>query len=305
MIPLVAAGVTALGIFLVLWSLGRRNTEFNSLDARLKIYEAIADEREIELRTTSFVDRIVVPTINRLSIYLAARTPERQRQALRERLELAGRPFGLAPEHFLAVRIAAAIAAFVVGLLLGLLLRNVMIEVLGAAAGAGFGYYFPILWLNQKVGGRRKDIERGLPDCLDLLTISVEAGLGFDQAVQRVVDKFHNTLSNELAQVQLETQLGRPRLEALDAMGRRAGVADLHNFVQAIIQSEQMGVGIGRILRIQADEIRRRRRQRAQEKAAQATLKMLLPMVGCIFPTLWIVLLGPAILILMHANGSG
>jgi tight adherence protein C len=94
--------------------------------------------------------------------------------------------------------------------------------------------------------------------------------------------------------------LGRPRLEALDEMGRASGVEDLHNFMQAVIQSEQFGTGIGKILRIQADEMRRKRRQRAQEKGAQATLKMMLPMVGCIFPTLWIVLLGPAVLILMR-----
>ena len=101
-----------------------------------------------------------------------------------------------------------------------------------------------------------------------------------------------------------EVRLGRPRLEALDDMGRRTGVEDLHNFVQAVIQSEQMGVGVARILRLQSDEMRRKRRQRAQEKAAQASLKMMLPMVGCIFPTLWIILLGPAILIILKAKGS-
>jgi tight adherence protein C len=133
----------------------------------------------------------------------------------------------------------------------------------------------------------------------------VEAGLSFDAAMARVTEKFKNALSNEFAVVLQETRLGRPRLEALDDMGRRCGVEDLHNFVQAVIQSEQMGVGIAKILRLQSDEIRRKRRQRAQEKAAQASLKMLLPMVGCIFPTLWIVLLGPAVLILIKAMRGG
>jgi tight adherence protein C len=131
----------------------------------------------------------------------------------------------------------------------------------------------------------------------------VEAGLGFDAAVTRVVEKFHNELSEELASVLQEARLGRPRLEALDAMGRRTGVEEIHNFTQAVIQSESMGVGIAKILRLQSDELRRRRRQKAQEKAAQASLKMMLPMVGCIFPTLWIILLGPSILILMKARG--
>ena len=107
---------------------------------------------------------------------------------------------------------------------------------------------------------------------------------------------------NEFAVVIRETQLGRPRLEALEDMGKRCGVVDLNNFVQSIIQSEQMGVGIAKILRIQSQELRRKRRQRAQETAAQATLKMMLPMVGCIFPTIWIILLGPAVLVIIKAR---
>jgi tight adherence protein C len=156
-----------------------------------------------------------------------------------------------------------------------------------------------VLWLKQKVDARRNDIQKGLPDAMDLLVIAVDAGLGFDAALARVTDKYKNALSDEFAKVLREVSLGRPRLEAMDEMGRASGVEDLHNFIQAIIQSEQFGTGIGKILRIQADEMRRKRRQRAQEKAAQATLKMMLPMVGCIFPTLWIVLLGPAALILL------
>ena len=167
------------------------------------------------------------------------------------------------------------------------------------------GLYGPIYWLRTKVEQRRTQIQKGLPDAMDLLTIAVEAGLGFDAAMARVTDKFKNALSDEFAQVLQETRLGRPRLEALDDMGRRTGVEDLHNFVQAVIQSEQMGVGVAKILRLQSDEMRRKRRQRAQEKAAQASLKMMLPMVGCIFPTIWIVLIGPAILIVMKAQAGG
>ena len=159
-----------------------------------------------------------------------------------------------------------------------------------------------MLWLNQRVQGRRGVIQRALPDAMDLLTICVEAGLGFDPAMARLADKFKNALADEFAQVLQETRLGRPRLEALDDMGRRCGVEDLHNFVQAVIQSEQMGVGVAKIMRLQSEEMRRKRRQRASEKAAQATLKMMLPMVGCIFPTLWIILLGPAILIFVNKH---
>jgi tight adherence protein C len=184
-------------------------------------------------------------------------------------------------------------------LLLGLLLANPVYLAVSVALGAALGFYLPVLWLKQKVDKRRSEIQKGLPDAMDLLVIAVDAGLGFDAALARVTDKYKNALSDEFAKVLREVSLGRPRLEAMDEMGRSSGVEDLHNFIQAIIQSEQFGTGIGKILRIQADEMRRKRRQRAQEKAAQATLKMMLPMVGCIFPTLWIVLLGPAALILM------
>src|SRR5437660_1088140 len=143
-------------------------------------------------------------------------------------------------------------------------------------------------------------VQQRLSDALDLLVICVDAGLGFDASLARVTDKYRNALSDLLSKALREVSLGRPRLEALDEMGRNSGVEDLHNFMQAVIQSEQFGTGIGKILRIQADEMRRKRRQRAQERGAQATLKMMLPMVGCIFPTLWIVLLGPAVLILMR-----
>src|SRR5213592_4050440 len=198
--------------------------------------------------------------------------------------------------------VAAAIFA-ALGLLVGLLLGNPVYLVISLAVGAILGYYAPVAWLKQKVDGRRAEIQKNLPDALDLLVICVDAGLGFDAALARVTDKYKNALSELLAKALREVSLGRPRLEALDEMGRNSGVEDLHNFIQAVIQSEQFGTGIGKILRIQADEMRRKRRQRAQERGAQATLKMMLPMVGCIFPTLWIVLLGPAVLILMQPRG--
>ena len=171
-----------------------------------------------------------------------------------------------------------------------------------AAAGLGFvgGRFLPDVLLNNRIKGRQTELRLALPNALDLLTISVEAGLGFDAAIGRLVEKFKNALSDEFAQVLNEIRLGRPRLEALDDMGRRSGVEELHTFIQALIQSEQLGVGIAKVLRIQSEEMRRRRRQRAEEKAAQAPLKMLFPMIGCIFPTLFIVLMGPAVIIIIH-----
>ena len=296
----------ALGVLLIFVGLARtpsRNTA-EMVQQRLSRYGGggVAEKpltlEEVELQRP-FSERFLRPAIERLGSIMSRSTPQKARQNLMNRLDLAGRPGNLTPEDFAAVRIVAAAVMAAVGLLIGLLLGNAVYLVVALAVGAILGFYLPVLWLKQKVDARRAQIQKGLPDAMDLLVIAVDAGLGFDAALARVTDKYKNALSDEFAKVLREVSLGRPRLEAMDEMGRSSGVEDLHNFIQAIIQSEQFGTGIGKILRIQADEMRRKRRQRAQEKAAQATLKMMLPMVGCIFPTLWIVLLGPAALILM------
>lgn len=297
------AGFGVLMIFIGLARTPSRNTA-EMVQQRLTAYggggtaERALTLEEVELQRP-FSERFLRPSIERLGSLLSRSTPQKSRQNLMNRLDLAGRPGNLTPEDFAAVRIVSGAVMAAVGLGLGLLLANLVYLVIALVAGAVLGFYLPVLWLKQKVDARRNDIQRGLPDAMDLLVIAVDAGLGFDAALARVTDKYKNALSDEFAKVLREVSLGRPRLEAMDEMGRSSGVEDLHNFIQAIIQSEQFGTGIGKILRIQADEMRRKRRQRAQEKAAQATLKMMLPMVGCIFPTLWIVLLGPAALILL------
>ena len=295
-----AVGIGVLMIFIGLARTPSSNTAL-SVQQRLAAYggEKPLTIEEIELQRP-FSERVLRPAIERLGSMLSRSTPQKARQDLLNRLELAGRPGNLTPEDFVAVRLVAAAILAALGFLLGLLLANPVYLVIALAAGAILGYYLPVLWLRQKVDARRTEIQKGLPDALDLLVICVDAGLGFDAALARVTDKYHNALSDLLSKALREVSLGRPRLEALDEMGRNSGVEDLHNFIQAVIQSEQFGTGIGKILRIQADEMRRKRRQRAQERGAQATLKMMLPMVGCIFPTLWIVLLGPAVLILMQ-----
>jgi len=305
MIALLAL-LTALGIFIMFLGLARTPANVNTalmVQQRLQVYGAGGEARpltleEVELQRP-FTERFLRPALVRLGSIMSRSTPQKQRQDLQNKLDLAGRPGNLTPEDFGAIRIVAAAVLAAVGLLLGFLLQNTVYLVITLFLGAILGYFAPQLWLQQKVDARRTEIQKGLPDAMDLLVIAVDAGLGFDAALARVTDKYKNALSDEFAKVLREVNLGRPRLEAMDEMGRSSGVEDLHNFIQAVIQSEQFGTGIGKILRIQADEMRRKRRQRAQEKAAQATLKMMLRLVGCIFPTLWIVLLGPAALILL------
>src|SRR6266576_2250674 len=305
MTPLILALFAGLGVLMIFIGLARTPSTNTAamVQQRLSVYggEKPATLEEMELQRP-FSERFLRPAIERLGSLLSRSTPQKARQDLLNRLELAGRPGNLTPEDFAAVRLVAAAVMAALGLLVGLLLANPVYLVISLVAGTILGYYLPVIWLKQKVDGRRSEIQKGLPDALDLLVICVHAGLGFDAALARVTDKYKNALSELLSKALREVSLGRPRLDALDEMGRNSGVEDLHNFIQAVIQSEQFGSGIGKILRIQADEMRRRRRQRAQEKGAQATLKMMLPMVGCIFPTLWIVLLGPAVLILLRTR---
>ena len=303
-LALIAGG----GIFLVFWGMYATRGQAVSGDMVADRLAAFSGEKpltldEVELQKP-FEERFIRPAVERLGKYLADNTPEKQRQDLQNKLNLAGRPGNLSPADFQALRYGAAVVLFVVGLLLGLLFHSPVALAVSAAVGGILGFFGPPYWLNSQVGVRRKEIQLALPDVMDLLTIAVEAGLGFDAAVQRVTDKFDNALADEFKTVLQEVRLGRPRLDALDEMGRRCGVEDLHNFTQAVIQSEQMGVGLAKILRLQSEEMRRKRRQRAEELAAQASLKMMLPMVGCIFPTLWLILLGPAVLIILKVRGG-
>jgi tight adherence protein C len=167
------------------------------------------------------------------------------------------------------------------------------------------GYYFPSMWLNSKIKRRQQSIVRALPDALDLLVICVEAGLGFDMAMGKVYEKWDNELSIAFGRVLREIQLGKPRREALRDMSRRMDVPDVTAFIAAIIQADQLGVSMSKILRVQSDQMRVKRRQRAQEKAHQAPVKMMIPMVFLIFPAIWIVLLGPSVIILISTPALG
>jgi tight adherence protein C len=171
-----------------------------------------------------------------------------------------------------------------------------------AAGGLLIGFILPILWLRSKIRSRQTEIIKSLPDALDLLTIAVEAGMGFDGAMQKLGDKWDNELSKGFNKVVQEMRLGIPRRDALKNMDKTMQVPDVTTFVAAIIQAEQLGVSMAKVLRVQSIQMRIKRRQRAQEMANKAPIKMLFPMVFLIFPALFIILLGPAVLILMETN---
>lgn len=301
----------AAGVFLFFRGLATAPSE-DLLETRLAQFrDQNITLEEIELQQP-FSERFLRPALERLGAFLNARIGRDRIVSIQNKLALAGRPGNLTVNGFISVKLVLGLLTGVLAFLL-FSFANISFPfisglvgtiVLAGIVGIG-GYFFPDLWLRQKVQRRQKEIKLALPNALDLLTISVEAGLGFDAALLRVTEKYKNALSEEFTQVLNEVRLGRPRLEALDDMGRRVGVEELHSFIQALIQSEQLGVGIAKVLRIQSEEMRRKRRQRAEELAAQASLKMLFPMLLFIFPTIFIILMGPAVLIVLHSIGGG
>jgi tight adherence protein C len=229
-----------------------------------------------------------------------SRLPARTVVQLRQKLSQAGNPGSLSPAGFQAVRYSLAALLAIAGLALGVVFPLSLPDFLAAplfgAVFAAAGYMAPVLWIEQRISMRRREIQRSLAEATDLLTLVVESGMSLDEGLLSITERFHNALGDEIGKVLREIRLGRPRMAALEHMADTAGVSDLHHLVESIVQSDQMGVPIARLLRVQATEMRRRQRQGAQERAAQASSRMVFPMVGCIFPVLWIVLLGPAII---------
>ena len=272
------------------------------VEQRLRVYEAgpvLPTLEQLELQQP-FMERVFWPVVRRIGRLVEQTMPERARQQVQTSLQLAGRPGGFSTSDFIAVRYVAASVLCLVGVLLGVAIHSLVFLALFAAIGAVIGLYGPMFWLRFMVNRRRDAIQLDLPDVIDVLVVCVEAGLTFEAAMERVVEKFDHALADEMGRVLQEIRIGRPRLEALNDLGVRTGVDDLNNFVQAIIQSEQLGAGVARILRMQSDDVRQKRLLIAQERGARASLKMLVPMIGCIFPTLWVILLGPAALLALH-----
>jgi tight adherence protein C len=308
-LALVVGLVLVVGILVALVVIGRRRPrDVSPLEARLAEYSDRSTPvtlEEIEL-SASFTERIIYPAIDWLSEFVAQFTPARTLENTKHKLELAENPANLSPANFLAVRF---VVMFVLGgLILGLMViaklptgRRILFTVVGTA----LGFYLPVLWLGSKIQRRQKEAVKQLPDTLDLLMICVEAGLGFDQGVQRVVEKSDNELSRAFSRYLHEVRLGRPRREALQSMAQRLEVPDVTTFIAAIIQASDLGVSISKILRVQAEQMRVRRRQRAEQEAHRAPIKMLFPMAFLIFPSIFIVLLGPAVLLLLESGVIG
>jgi tight adherence protein C len=292
------------GIVLVVFGM-MRPAQTDAIGERLSQFtERTMTLDELELQQP-FSQRVLIPLARVILGQLGKYGPKQSAERLRTNLQQAGNPGNITPVMFSGIRMALFIILL---LITGLVTFSQGMEtpkaMMYTAVGGAIGYLLPGMWLGRQIKTRKHNIVKALPDALDLLTISVEAGLAFDLALMRVAEKWENELSNEFKRVLTDTRLGRARRDALKDMSQRTGVEDVQTFTAAIIQAEQLGVSIGKILRIQSDQMRIRRRQRAEEAAHTAPIKMLIPMAFLIFPSLFVVILGPAVPRLMQSLGG-
>jgi tight adherence protein C len=313
MVLYILAGVLGLGIVLIFFALGRGG-QVDPVQARLSQLGNLQARNleELELQQP-FTERTLRPLIGRLSLIGSRLSSASSSETAERRLALAGNPGDLRLADWMGVKVLVGIGlgAFlflILGVLAGGGIRGVgdlIKPILFGFVGFFIGYLIPEFWLGNRIKARQKVILKMIPDTLDLLTISVRAGLGFDAALAKVVEKLPGPLTDEFRRALAEVRVGKARRDALRDMIPRTNVPPLSNFIGAIIQAEQLGVSISKVLQVQSEQLRIERRQRAEEQAAKAPIKMLFPLVGCIFPSLFVVILGPAIIMMVKTFGGG
>lgn len=304
--PILLAIAAALGVFLVFMALlgsrapdpvQARLTQLGSMQARTL--------EELELQQP-FFERSIRPLAMKLSGVGQRFTSSKKQGRTDQRLAMAGNPADLRTVDFLGLKVVVAgIVGVVMVLVIGLVAGDFAFGILVGIVGSVIGFFGPDFWLSRRIKKRQKKILMAIPDALDLLTISVKAGLGFDAALGKVVEKTKSPVADEFLRALAEIRVGKARREALRDIVTRTQVPALTNFIGAIIQAEQLGVSISKVLQVQSEQLRIERRQRAEEQAAKAPIKMLFPLVGCIFPSMFIVILGPAIILIAGNMGHG
>jgi len=306
MLPIIIAVCVGGGILLLIVGLAS-GSAVDPVQARLTQLGSVQarnlEEMELQL---PFSERTLRPLVGRLSRMGGRLGSASSTDVAEKRLAMAGNPGDLRVTDWMGVKILVGLATgAIMFLLFGLLVAGLVAGVFLGMLGFGIGFLLPEFWLGGKIKARQKIILKMIPDTLDLLTISVRAGLGFDAALAKVVEKLPGPLTDEFRRALAEVRVGKARRDALRDMLPRTNVAPLSAFIGAIIQAEQLGVSISKVLQVQSDQLRIERRQRAEEMAAKAPIKMLFPLVGCIFPSLFIVILGPAMLSIIQVMGSG
>jgi len=301
MTPIVIAVLAFLAVMLIVIGITSPRP-VDRIEARLVQYgERPASLEELEL-AQPFSDRVLVPLVEASARFMARFTPARTLEVTRHKLDLAGNPNNWSATEFFGIRGLAALLLAALTLALTVLSGAGLAQQLLFTLLMGLlGFFLPVVWLSRRIRRRQQEVIKTLPDALDLLTISVEAGLPFDGAMQRVAEKWDNEISRAFERMLNEMRMGKSRREALRNMASRIEVPDVTSFVAALVQADQLGISIAKVLRIQSEQMRIKRRQRAEEKARQAPIKMLIPMTFLIFPTILIIILGPALLILKES----
>jgi len=292
----------------ITFAFGLTNKEQQGVSFEERLKEMSRDPDKIDLMelelSKPFSERVIAPIVDRLSHVIAKITPQEVMKDTRQKIGQSG--LNINPSAFVAIQVMLAVGLPAMMAMVGVISKS------GGLQGAGIllvscamGYFMPDLWLKGKIGARKADIQLKLPDALDLLTVSVEAGLGFDIALSKVVEKMKGPLAEEFSRVLHEVRMGKPRRDAMKAMADRVDVVDMSQFIAALVQADKLGVSIANVLRVQSDQMRLRRRQRAEQTAMKAPLKMSFVLVFFVLPALMIVLLGPAaISVIMQLSDS-
>ncbi len=306
MSPMVIIAFTLIfcALLLVFGAVGGIFKEQAGVNRSLAVLEALTaapDEMKGEL-DASFSDRVLFPLLARSQRMGRRLTPEDASERIREKLEMAGNPRGWTVERVMAGKVVGFASALGVSLVLALIMGLSFLPTLGFVVLASLaGYMAPNMYLYQQTYDRAEKLQRSLPDAIDLLTISVESGLGFDAACAQVARNTEGPLADEFARMLQEMQIGRGRSEALRSLATRTNLPDLRSFVSAMVQADAFGIPVGQVLRVQSSEIRVKRRQWAEEEAQKVPVKILVPLIFCILPCLFVAVLGPAGISIMNS----
>jgi tight adherence protein C len=304
LVLLVGLACIFLALIVLLSTIGALTGERRQLLRSLSVIGSVGLNTGAQVEET-FGERVVAPVLARLTSIGRNLTPVGRMESIRQRLDQAGNPTGWDAERILASKVLGLILGGVVGLVLPAVLGKVLFAVGLGLILAALGFFLPDVMLSQMVSSRRQKIQRALPDAMDMLIISVESGLSFDAAVAQVSRKTTGPLADELSRTLREMQLSSTRMEALRSLAERNDVRDLRGFVTAMVQADAFGIPIANVLRVQAKEMRVRRRQNAEERAQKVPIKMVFPLVFCILPALMIVIVGPAVINISHTLFSG
>jgi tight adherence protein C len=284
------AGAVAAGLLVLVITLALTSSQPSGVARSLAVIEQLRREGQVARHELPAKDRLLLPTLDRFQRLGAALSPSGAASTLQRRLDFAGNPGSWTVERLLGAKgLLLTVGAVLGGLLGGIGLWGILL-----AVGAGaFGFFLPDLLVHNAGLHRQDAIRRSLSNALDMLTVSVEAGLGFDAALLQVAQATYGPLAGEFARVLQEIRIGKSRLEAFTAMGQRTDVTELRSFITALSQADRLGIPVANVLREQAKEMRVLRRQLAEEKAQKVPVKILFPLIFCIFPALFVVVIGP------------